>query len=52
MIFRIIVTIALIVLSIGFLWFVGQIMYLGAKEFFKKNLTAIEHRKSKKTKKS
>lgn len=35
MIARIIVSIALIAMAVGFLWFLAQVLYLGTKEFFK-----------------
>ena len=35
MIARIIVSIALIAMAVGFFWFLVQVLYLGTKEFFK-----------------
>ena len=35
MVARLFVVAALIVLSAGFLWFAGNVIYLGVREFFK-----------------
>lgn len=45
MVFRVIVTLALVALSVGFLWFVGTCMYLGVKEFF--GINSVKKIKSK-----
>ena len=39
MIARLFIGIALIVITAGFLWFAGNVIYLGLKEFFKQKNT-------------
>lgn len=53
MIIRIFVCLVLIVFTAGFIWFAGNVIWLGIKEFFKyyNNGIAIKTNKSKVSKK-
>ena len=54
MIIRIFVCLALIVFTAGFIWFAGNVIWLGIKEFFKcysNGITAKTQNKSKVSKK-
>lgn len=42
MVVRLFISAALIVLGAGFLWFAGNVIYLGVREFFKPKKTGPE----------
>jgi hypothetical protein len=50
MIIRIFVCLALIVFAAGFIWFAGNIIWLGTKEFFKRYSNGITSKKPNKSK--
>jgi hypothetical protein len=50
MIIRIFISLALIVFAAGFIWFAGNIIWLGTKEFFKRYSNGIKNKKSSKIK--
>ena len=52
MIIRIFIGLALIVFAAGFIWFAGNIIWLGTKEFFKRYSNGFTSKKFNKSKKS
>jgi hypothetical protein len=50
MIIRIFIGLALIVFAAGFIWFAGNVIWLGTKEFFKRYSNGITSKTSNKSK--